>query len=204
MALLLIANNGSYTNPDAIDNVLRYVTRTRKCEKRENELVYCNSLGVMLSLGIDHCIYEMEQLQRFYSINNRGGRRMFHETLELTEQETSCFDSIASLSKFADSCAYIYYQMGFQVVYAVHFVPYSDEDMTILQRQQKVRRGVHIHFAVNIISFLDGRKFHSTGSARIQRERYFNRLLNCYLSIQTLKKDPAKSYMYGMEEEFFV
>ena len=66
-------------------------------------------------------------------------------------------------------CSQIYYQMGHQAVFAVHW------------EQEK---HCHIHFAVNSINFRNGRKWHTTLAEIKQREGDFNEIL-CKYQIMT-------------------
>lgn len=45
MAILITMRKGKYTNNDAVENVLRYVTRTRPMEDRADELIAWGGWG---------------------------------------------------------------------------------------------------------------------------------------------------------------
>ena len=55
-----------------------------------------------------------------------------------------------------------YYQMGHQAVFGVHWEP---------------EKRCHIHFAVNSINFIDGRKWHTSMPEIKGREAVFNEIL---------------------------
>lgn len=59
MGLLIMANRGHYTNADAVNNVVRYITRTRINEDRQKELIYYNGFGVVNYLTPAEMISQM-------------------------------------------------------------------------------------------------------------------------------------------------
>lgn len=148
----LIVRKGKYQNEDAVDNVLRYITRTRINENRANELYSFGGMGIDLyPFNIDTIIYQFKAIQDIHNIKGRGGRRIVHEVYTVLngnypkENERLVYETLDEVAKIG--CSYLY-NMGFQVVYAVHI---SDKNP-------------HIHFAINSISFRTGLKFHMTGS----------------------------------------
>ena len=103
------------------------------------------------------------RVQDVYSIERRGGRRLYHEVFNLTDEDFKrlCFD-LNQVSIFAQTICNVYYQMGHQVVYAIHYEP---------------EEHLHIHFVVNTINFRTGRKWHEYKASTACREMLFNKIL---------------------------
>ena len=89
---------------------------------------------------------------------------MYHEVLSLLDYEAEWlnFDPVW-FWHVGIECCQVYFQMGFQAVFAVHY---------------EESKHYHFHFAVNSISFIDGRKWHTSFPEKNQRESIFNEILN--------------------------
>ncbi len=155
----------NYTNQDAVAKVIRYVTRTRADESKD-DLVFYGAIGAARFGSTDDIIQQFCCVQNAYGIERRGGRRMYHEVFSLMDEEVAWLgNSRESLWQLAMECAMVHYGMGFQVVFAAHWEKGGH---------------FHIHFAVNSISFINGRKWHMSLDEIRQREELFNRILyNC-------------------------
>lgn len=155
--------NYNYSNLDAVNNVLRYITRTRHDEDRANELLRYGAAGVAYYLTIDDIIQQFLFVQNTFRINQRGGRRMYHEVYNLLDEEVEKLNyNPQELWLLGMECSQVYYQMGFQVVFAIHW----DNG-----------KHYHLHFAVNSISYITGHKWHTTIPETKQRETIFNQIL---------------------------
>ena len=139
---------GNYTNEDAVENVLHYVTRTRENEERGDDLINYGAVGADYFHSVDNMIQQFRYVQYVYGINSRRGRRMYHEVLNLKDCE---FERLGRnpevLWQVGMECCQVYFQMGHQAVFAVHWEP---------------EKRCHIHFAVNTINFQNGWKWHTT------------------------------------------
>lgn len=94
---------------------------------------------------------------------------MFHEALCIMDEEFGeLAHSYEAVYRIGMRCAEYYYAMGFQVVFAVHHPKDKQPD------RDAVNKGVHIHFAVNTINFITGRKWHTNFRESWNRERAFN------------------------------
>lgn len=153
----------NYSNPDAVENLIRYVTRTRENEERLQDLISYGAAGSAYYLHPDDIIRQFQYVQNVYGIKRRGGRRMYHEVFNLYDCE---FQELGydreQLWLFGMECCHIYYQMGFQAVFGIHWEP---------------DKHYHIHFAVNSISFVDGHKWHTSLPEIQQRGDLFNKIL---------------------------
>lgn len=154
---------GNYTNDDAVENLIRYITRTRENEGRGGDLIAYGAAGAGFCLQPDDIIRQFLYVQRANKIDTRKGRRMYHEVFNLCDCEVWPF--YMGWEQFwhvGMDCCRIYYQMGFQAVFAIHWEP---------------GKHYHFHFAVNSISFMDGRKWHTSLAEIKQREIVFNQIL---------------------------
>lgn len=163
MANLINIHRGNYTNVNAVENVIRYVTRTRINEDRAHELFSFGGAGVSLHLGVEVIISQFLYAQNIYQ---KGGRQLLHESFGLKDDDFAEINyDLRILDQIAKECCQIYFSKGFQVIYAVHD-PDDDEK--------------HIHFVVNGVSYRNGKKWHSSISEDNARECMFNEFLNKY------------------------
>ena len=155
--------NRNYTNPDAVERLIRYITRTRANENRAGDLVCYGAWGAGYYNTPEDIIRQFLYVQIANKIASRQGRRMYHEVLNLYDCEAEMFHGDWEQLWYAGmECCQIYCDMGFQSVFAVHWEP---------------DKHLHYHFAVNSVSYIDGRKWH-TSLAEIQnREIIFNQIL---------------------------
>lgn len=168
MGMLMQMRRGSYVNKDAVENCVRYITRTRANEYRGNELIAWGGAGVGYYDLPEFVIQQFSGVQKTYGIEGRGGRRLYHETFNLTDAE---FEQLGRnydlVNQIAIKCAEFYYLMGHQVVFAVHHA----------RSNQKGNRGVHIHFVVNAVNFMTGEKWHTGMRQSFMREQKFNQIM---------------------------
>lgn len=166
MAILIKPQNGEYINSDAIENTLRYITRARANEDRKHELILYGSPNVLIygENGIVKAIEEFTTVQRYYHGFYIKGPKVYHEVLRFSAEESELFmHNTALLDSYALACSRIYAELGFQVVYAVHF----SKD-----------KGLHIHFICNAVSYVDGLKWHFSIKDQKEREFLFNQLIH--------------------------
>jgi len=155
-----------YTNMDAVEKLIRYVTRTREDETRAESLITYGSAGASYFNTVEDIIQQFQYIQEVYGIKRRGGRRMYHEVFNLLDYEAEWVNYAPELFwHLGMDCCRIYFDMGFQTVFAVHW---------------EEGKHYHIHFAVNSISFMDGRKWHTSLADIKHREFIFNCILYQY------------------------
>ena len=103
---------------------------------------------------------------------------MYHEVFNLWDWEAERLDSAEEwLWRVGMECCEVYYMMGHQAVFAVHWDP---------------EKRCHIHFAVNTINFRDGRKWHSSMAEIEQRGKIFNDILRKYQIMATGAIEPLE------------
>lgn len=157
MALLMVSP-GEYINPQAITNNIKYITRTRVNEKRRGELLSYGARGVsnIPQLAIE----EFKRVQQNFRDSKYVGKRIFHETLHLNENDLTLLKyDPKHIYAYAYRCAYYYYCLGFQVMFAVHW------------NQEKK---FHIHFVGNAVSFVNGLKWEAAyKETREEHHKYY-------------------------------
>lgn len=164
MLTMMGRRNGNYVNKDAIENVIRYITRTRKNEDRGHELIDWGGMGVGCYASPELVIEQFHYVQNAYG--KADGRKVYHEVLGFTEEE---FDRMwrdyGLVYRIAMENASKYYSMGHQVVFAIHHAPKDNGSRN---------SGVHIHFVVNTVNFMNGKKWHTSFRQKYSREQGFN------------------------------
>lgn len=166
-----VQNN--YSNKEAVNNVIRDITRSRVDEQFEYQLVGYGAYG--LAVVPDLMIQQMNYVQKVNDIERRKGNRIFHEIFRFTPLEVKqLYYDYRRMIKFAYECAELYYGSGHQVAFAIH-----------CQMNENLNSGTspyHIHFAVNSINYIIGNKFHSFKGKQKEREKIFNNYSAKYLS----------------------
>lgn len=154
-----------YKNDDAIEKVIRYITRTRHWENRAEELISCGGSGVTFRYGVEDLICQMQYTQDFYKIEDRGGRRLGHEVFSFDDEDFKLIldSDYRAVEQIAQEVCDYYFSKGFEAVYAIH---YDDE------------KHVHFHVAYNYVSYMDGRKYKSCREDMIEKHLVY---LNAYL-----------------------
>jgi len=162
----LINISGKYSNMDAVDKVIRYITRTRDNETRLCDLRDYGGAGVGYHATPQMMIDRFKAVQNCYGIGYRGGRRILHEVFSIGDREfTDMGRDMARVGRLAVELCQDYFNMGFQVVYAVHW---------------DSGKKLHIHFAVNAVSFVTGKKINTFRRENWYRENRFNSILRNY------------------------
>ena len=143
------------------EKLIRYITRTRKQERQEKDLISFGGRGVQVSSGIETVIKQFKQVQGLYEIRFREyGRHCYHEYYCLNDQYSKLLDE-ESMDELAYQLSQIYWEKGHQVIYAVHC-------------PDKSGNSYHIHFAVNAICLRNGHKWNTRNRDRKRREDRFN------------------------------
>lgn len=153
----------NYRNKNAVSNVIHYITRTREDESQRGDLLGYGGVGVANDLHPDYMVRQFLYVQKIGQIERRRGRRIYHEVFNFYDHEIILWNlTPEELYQFAYSCSRVYFEKGFQTVFAIHHEP---------------GKRYHIHFAVNSISFVDEKKWHTSVSDIKQREALFNQIL---------------------------
>ena len=173
----IIIPKGKYSNKDAVDNVLHYVTRTR-VDDDGKDIYFTYACGINYNAGVDRAIEQFKITENIYNIDARGGRRIFHEIFTLSPLEGSgapCEVILEALKYVAINACEEYFRRGFQVVSAIH-----DKDSFAPR--------LHIHFAINAINFIDGYKWKRCNADIKERQKMLNMLFYEFME---------KNHLYG-------
>lgn len=131
---------GYFTNDDAPERLIRYVTRTRENESRDSELICWGVHGAAYA-DIATTIAQFMIVQQ--KCRDHTQRKMYHLSYSPDQYEKQLFNGdyrlVESIAKLQSS---ILFSIGYQVVYAVH----KDDE-----------KDIHIHFAVNSVNFYSGK-----------------------------------------------
>lgn len=154
---------GTYRNKDAVKNVVSYITRTRENEPehKARELRSYGGCGVSGNSPED-AIFQMEAVQKIYG--KTRGRKMLHEFYLVSDDD---FEAMGRDYETLDQCARIlssyFYAKGYQTEYAVH----ESESLH-----------AHIHFAVNPVNFMDGKKINVWIPDLDEQEKLFDEIVS--------------------------
>lgn len=168
----------NYMNKYAVQNVIRDITRSRENEQYQNQLISYGAFGCDFYAPADVLIQEYLGIQKVHDIDRRKGRRMYHEIFSLLDEEIAgLYYNMNLLYYVAAECARWYFNQGYQVVFAIHH-----------------QGRFHIHFAVNTIHCITGKKFHTTKPEKEAREMLFNQILHKYQEIAKIPIVPIEFY----------
>ena len=158
------AGNGKYTNQDAPENLIRYITRTNGEPK--NDLIAWGGLGILEYKSINSIIGQFGLVQKLHTRNGNFGRFIDHEIFSFTPEGKSLLDeNNVDIDRLAREMAYTFYEIDHcQVLYGVHSP--SEEDAHL-----------HIHFAINTVSFESGNKRRENISQTSERNARFQNII---------------------------
>ena len=97
MAVLITMTYGTYTNANAVPNVINYALRDRKNETRKNELLFWGGLGIPVYSVPKDVIRNYLCVQNIYNISSRKGRRIYHEIICKLVKSEKCIFSNCSI-----------------------------------------------------------------------------------------------------------
>lgn len=129
------------TDPEIVEIYIRYITRTRTYDKCPP--AYVHYLGFKPYSTIENLIDEFFQTQIIY--RQLSGVRARHEWISFMDGETLDCNGRQRVVDIAYQFALWYFKQGFQVIFAIH----TDT------------KYLHIHYVINTVNFITGRKYHS-------------------------------------------
>jgi hypothetical protein len=182
MANLIVfgKSNGTrtaYSKSRDVDNLCRYVLgESGKHEK--SDILATGAYGVNDHAGIQTMCEQIKKVQKVHRIEQRGGRRMAHLCLSVTEEEfgrLGCNEDL--LTEYFSDCAKSFYDNGYQLVYGVHL---NSEKEHSGEEKDKTHAFAHGHFGISSININTGNKFHMTGQERRDTEAEENSMLAEY------------------------
>jgi len=149
-----------YQDDLALENVISYCTNENKTPHR-----LIGGFGV----NLNQAAYEMQRLAEAY--DNYNGVRLRHMVLSFSRQEVRRFRSHVydALLKIADYAAR-YYGGQYQIIYTIH----------------KDSCYPHIHFVMNTVNFLTGKKYPGTKEDYYRFQHYLGSFLAEYYNLQLI------------------
>lgn len=158
------AGKGNYTNPDAVEKVIRYITRTNG--KQQGDLAAWGGLGAAEFMGVESVIGQFHMVQKTYKRGGDFGRYIDHEVFSLSEEaEKAILDNHVNLDEMARKMARdIYENDHCQVVYGVHKPDRSESHL-------------HIHFGINTVDYRTGKKRRENKRQTKEREERFQKII---------------------------
>jgi hypothetical protein len=167
-----------YSTAEDVGNLCRYVVGESGKHDASEILAY-GAYGVTDDAGVQTMIDQIQIVQRYHRIDQRGGRRMAHLCQNITEEEfgrLGCNEEL--LTEYFSSSAQLIYGTGHQVVYGVHINP--DNSNSEDGGEGKPHAFAHVHLGISSINFESGRKFHMTKQELRDTEAVMNEKLEEY------------------------
>lgn len=172
--------------------LIEYITRTRPDENRAGDLLGYGAVGIGILLTPQQMISVIEGTQRnTYGKNELTGSKMSHLVLNMSDSEMERLKyDISLLWIYAEECSLVLYNIGYQVVFALHYDP---------------GKRYHIHFAINAVNYISGHKICIRIAELHLLGRIFNELLLKYFIVHSPPVPPVKfadapvSFVNGLE-----
>lgn len=163
------AGKGSYTKPESLDNVIRYITRTNRSPK--DDLIAWGGLGILESENIDSIVAQFRLVQKLHTRRGRFGRYVDHEVFSLTpEGENLLAENNIDIDCLAREMARDFYDNDHcQILYGVH-------------SPEEEGKHTHIHFAINTVGYTNGQKRRENKGQTNARNRRFQEIVASSLS----------------------
>lgn len=154
----------NYTNSDAPEKLIRYITRTNRNPRED--LITWGGIGVTEFGGMKAVIEQFYMIQEAYQRKGDFGRYMDHEIFSLSAgAEKDILENNADIDGIARKMARdIYERDHCQVVYGVHKSDGNDSRM-------------HIHFGINTVDFQTKRKWRENKRQTKERGERFQQIV---------------------------
>lgn len=156
--------HGNYMGPKSIEYVIRYIYRENG--KPASDLIAKGGLGVTEFSGTGAIIKQFQLVQKKHTRNGKFGRYIDHEFFSIPhEVEDLIYEYNLDIDAIARKMAYdIYERDQCQVVYGVH-------------RPSGPNEFLHIHFAINTVSYVTGNKRRENKRQLREREVRFQKIV---------------------------
>lgn len=165
---LLKAPKQSFDSLREIDNLIYYITRSRKNDKERNDLISYGARGLEIEQDVSIAVKQWKYVQQAYKMRgNKFGRRCYHEIYCLNNEFSRKINR-SKLDELGYELSEEYWGQGYQVVYGIH-------------QPDKHEKRIHIHFAVNTVCLKTGKKWHDWFGSREIRNQKFDTIARNYL-----------------------
>lgn len=162
--LLNNAGKNNYTDPDSLKNVIKYITGTNG--KSKKDVVAWGGLGILEYKDIDSIIRLFAHVQQLHTRRGNFGRYIDHEYFSFSHEGASLvIANNLDIDRLARKMAYDFYNTDrCQVVYGVH-------------SPTEEGKHLHIHFAINTVSYVTGNKRRENKTQTNEREERFQKII---------------------------
>lgn len=142
------------TDSEIIEILIRYCTRTRGQDRYP--AAYVGYLGFPPFATVEELIIEFINTQIIY--HKQSGIRARHEIISFKPGETIDRYGRQHIVDIAYRFACWYYEQGFQTIFSIQ----TDTEF------------LHVHYVINTVSFMTGKKYHSNQAAVKREKDYLN------------------------------
>lgn len=167
MGLLLnMAGHNNFTEPKAVGNLIKYIFRENK--NPSSDLIAKGGVGVIEFCGTENIISQFLAIQEIHTRKGDFGRYIYHEIFSFSP-DTAQYISAQhpDMDAIAREMAYDFYERDrCQVIYGVHDLSGDPPD-----------RNIHIHFAINAVNYINGKKRRENKRETEEREARFNKIV---------------------------
>lgn len=165
-----------YKNKNAVSHLIHYVLRGEGYEARRSDLKRHAVFGVICG-NPDWIVQQMLFVQKYYGIDEKKGRRMFHFIGTFDDNERMVIQNDYNLVfEIAKEMGRLFFERGYQTVVAVH---------------DEMEKRVHIHIVGSTLNYYTGNKLHiSKDDMRYLQEKY-NTITTEYLSCYSSNTSPV-------------
>lgn len=172
----LIIKKQEFDSYQETEKLIRYITRTRKCDGEDNVCIAYGGHGVSISRSVEEAIRQFNMVFSVYEPPRKGcNRHVFHEFYKIRDEYARVL-SYEEMDELAYRLSGLYWDLGFQVIYGVH-------------RPDKESGYYHIHFAVNTVSKDRNIKWSPNGRDNQKRSRAFERITEEFVKERNMAGD---------------
>ena len=156
---------GRYDKKASVENLIRYIIRDQKGEEQKGGLLSWGAYGAPEWGGAEAAQGAFHAVRLAYTRKGRFVRYIDHEIYQFSGEELDALGrDPQALDRVAREMAHDIYRDGYQVVYAVHKKDGGSDD-------------IHVHLAVNTVSYRDARKRREYMGMTTKRQGRFQRIV---------------------------
>lgn len=158
------AGRGRYRTEKSVKALILYVLREREDEDRKDELLCWGACGAAEWGGVGEIVGAFDAVRQTYGRKGEFVRYIDHEIYLFSDEEQRGLRmDAAAFDRVAREMAEDIYREGYQVVYGIH--------------KKEGKEGVHVHLAVNTVSYREDRKRREDMAGTQRREERFQQIV---------------------------
>ena len=156
------ARTDRYKRKGDVGYGIRYILRQRSDKAKEGDLIAWGAYGLPVWEEADGIIQAFADIQKRHTRKGWFGNYLDHEIYDFSPyEEESMKRKGTNVVKLAEKMARDIYRENHSVVWALH----------------GTETGLHVHFIVNTVNFMDGNKRHENKIRTRQREKRFQAIV---------------------------